>query len=135
MMKMAFDGIVLNAVTQQLKEEIETGRISKLYTISQYEILMIIRAHNKNKKCLVSIHPTYARIQLTQLDEYTIRLAAKIAAYYSKGRLSSSVPVNYAQVRTLKKPHTNKPGLVLLSNYKTIYIDPDDTFLTEVTKK
>ena len=69
------------------------------------------------------------------LDEYTIRLAAKIAAYYSKGRLSSSVPVNYAQVRTLKKPHSNKPGLVLLSNYKTIYIDPDDTFLTEVIKK
>ena len=69
------------------------------------------------------------------LDEYTIRLAAKIAAYYSKGRLSSSVPVNYAQVRTLKKPHSSKPGLVLLSNYKTIYIDPDDTFLTEVMKK
>jgi len=69
------------------------------------------------------------------LDEYTIRLAAKIAAYYSKGRLSSSVPVNYAQVRTLKKPHSNRPGLVLLSNYKTIYIDPDDTFLTEVMKK
>ena len=65
---MAFDGIVLNAVTKKLKEEIESGRISKLYAISQYELLMVIRAHNKNKKFLVSIHPTYARIQLTNLD-------------------------------------------------------------------
>ena len=69
------------------------------------------------------------------LDEYTIRLAAKIAAYYSKGRLSSSVPVNYTLIKTLKKPGGNKPGLVLLNQYKTIYIDPDNEFLKEVTKK
>jgi len=68
-------------------------------------------------------------------DEYTMRLAAKIAAYYSKGRLSGSVPVNYAPVSTLKKPKAGKPGLVLLSHYKTIYIDPDDEFLKEVTKR
>ncbi|MGX8680408.1 MAG: Rqc2 family fibronectin-binding protein, partial [bacterium] len=65
-------------------------------------------------------------------DEYIIRLAATIAAYYSKGKHSSSVPVNYTEVRNLKKPHTNKPGMVLLGHYKTIYIDPDDHFLEEI---
>ena len=56
-----------------------------------------------------------------------------LAAYYSKGKHSSSVPVNYTQIRTLKKPHSNKPGMVILDRYSTIYIDPDDTFLSEIT--
>ena len=74
-------------------------------------------------------------VKAQDLDEYTIRLAAKIAAYYSKGKNSSSVPVNYTLVNTLKKPAGSKPGKVILDNYKTIYIDPDDEFLQELTKK
>ena len=35
------------------------------------------------------------------LDEYTIRLASQMAAYFSKGKHSSSVPVNYTLVKTL----------------------------------
>jgi predicted ribosome quality control (RQC) complex YloA/Tae2 family protein len=68
------------------------------------------------------------------LDEYTIRLASTIAAYYSKGKNSSSVPVNYTTVRTLKKPSGKKLGQVILDHYKTIYIDPDDSFLDEIKK-
>lgn len=68
------------------------------------------------------------------LDEYTIRLASKMAAYFSKGKHSSSVPVNYTQVKTLKKPHSHKPGQVILDHYQTIYIDPDDSFFNEITK-
>lgn len=68
------------------------------------------------------------------LDEYTIRLASKIAAYYSKGKKSSSVPVNYTLIKTLKKPSGKKPGQVILDHYKTIYIDPDEDFLKEITK-
>ena len=71
-------------------------------------------------------------VKAQDLDEYTIRLAAKIAAYYSKGKNSSSVPVNYTLVKTLKKPAGSKPGKVILDNYKTIYIDPDDEFLKEL---
>ena len=74
-------------------------------------------------------------VKAQDLDEYTIRLAAKIAAYYSKGKNSSSVPVNYTLVKTLKKPAGSKPGKVILDNYKTIYIDPDDEFLKELTQK
>jgi len=69
-----------------------------------------------------------------KLDEYTIRLASKMAAYFSKGKHSSSVPVNYTQIRTLKKPHSSKPGKVILDHYQTIYIDPDDTFFDEINK-
>ncbi len=68
------------------------------------------------------------------LDEYTIRLASQIAAYFSKGKYSSSVPVNYTQIKTLKKPQGSKPGKVILNHYSTIYIDPDDSFFNEITK-
>ncbi len=68
------------------------------------------------------------------LDEYTIRLASQMAAYFSKGKHSSSVPVNYTLVKTLKKPQGSKPGQVILNHYSTIYIDPDDTFLQEIKK-
>lgn len=74
-------------------------------------------------------------VKAQDLDEYTIRLAAKIAAYYSKGKNSSSVPVNYTLIKTLKKPSGAKPGKVILDHYKTIYIDPDDTFLNEISIK
>lgn len=69
-----------------------------------------------------------------ELDEYTIRLASKIAAYFSKGKHSSSVPVNYTQIKTLKKPQGSKPGKVVLNHYSTIYIDPDDLFFDEIKK-
>lgn len=68
------------------------------------------------------------------LDEYTIRLASKMAAYFSKGKHSSSVPVNYTQIKTLKKPQGSKPGKVILNHYSTIYIDPDDSFFNELER-
>ncbi|MCF0115383.1 MAG: fibronectin/fibrinogen-binding protein, partial [Erysipelotrichaceae bacterium] len=44
-------------------------------------------------------------------DEATIRGAAMIAAYYSKGRYSSSVPINYCHIKDLKKIPGSKSGL------------------------
>lgn len=67
------------------------------------------------------------------LNEYTIRLASQIAAFFSKGKHSSSVPVNYTQIKTLKKPSNSKPGQVVLNHYSTIYIDPDESCLNEIT--
>ena len=69
------------------------------------------------------------------LDEYLIRLAANLAALYSKAAYSSSVPVNYAKVQSLKKAPGGIPGKVILSHYKTIYIDPDPAVHETLTKK
>ncbi len=70
-------------------------------------------------------HGAHVIINTDNPDEKTIRLAANIAAYFSKGRYSSSVPVNYCLVKQLKKVPGAALGFVSLSNYKTIYIDPD----------
>lgn len=69
-------------------------------------------------------HGSHVVIHESDPDEYTLRLAAEIAAYFSAGRNSSSVPVNYCPISQLKKIPGAKPGMVQLGSYKTIYIDP-----------
>lgn len=58
------------------------------------------------------------------IDDDTLREASIIAAYYSKGKGSSKVPVDYTSVRHLKKPNGSKPGMVIYSTNKTLYVDP-----------
>lgn len=58
-------------------------------------------------------------------DEQSIVEAASIAAYYSKARESSKVPVDYLQVRNIHKPNGAKPGFVIFEGQKTIMVDPD----------
>lgn len=71
------------------------------------------------------LHGSHVIITCEEPDEETLRNAAMLAAWYSQGRYSSSVPVNYCLQRQLKKIPGNKGSLVSLSTYKTIYIDPD----------
>lgn len=60
----------------------------------------------------------------TEPTEQQIRMCANLAAWFSKGKESSSVPVDYTRIRHLKKIPGSKAGLVTMSTYKTIYIDP-----------
>ncbi len=69
-------------------------------------------------------HGAHVAIDSNKLNEEEIRFCANLAAYYSKGRLSSSVPVNYTLVKNLKKIPNSPAGLVSISDYKTIFIDP-----------
>ena len=57
--------------------------------------------------------------------EQQIRMCANLAAWFSRGKDSSSVPVDYTKIRNLKKIPGSKAGLVSMSTYKTIYIDPE----------
>ncbi len=56
----------------------------------------------------------------------TILEAAKLAAYFSKARDSSAVPVDYTRVRYVKKPNGAKPGFVIYENQQTVYVTPDE---------
>jgi len=69
-------------------------------------------------------HGSHVVVNTDQPNEKIIRICANLAAYYSKGRYSSSVPVDYCLVKDLKKIKGAKPGFVSFRNYKTIYIDP-----------
>jgi predicted ribosome quality control (RQC) complex YloA/Tae2 family protein len=61
-----------------------------------------------------------------KLEEAEIRAAANLAAYFSKGKDSSSVAIDYTQIKNLKKVPGSALGFVTYDTYKTIYIDPDE---------
>jgi len=57
-------------------------------------------------------------------DDETILFAARLAALYSKGRSSSRVPVDYTLRRYVRKPGGAKPGFVIYTNQRTLYVQP-----------
>ena len=69
------------------------------------------------------------------LSETTIRTAAMLAAHYSKLRTSSSVGVDYVEVKYLKKVSGKINSFVTYSTNKTIYIDPDEEFILNLKRK
>ncbi len=52
--------------------------------------------------------------------------AAAIAAWFSKGRDSQNVPVDYAMAKNVKKPSGARPGMVIFYDNGTVWIDPKD---------
>ncbi len=69
------------------------------------------------------------------VPETTMQQAAMLAAYHSKARQSSGVPVDYTEVRNLKKPTGAKPGKVIYHVYNTVYVTPDRELVTRLTQK
>lgn len=51
--------------------------------------------------------------------------AAKLAAWYSQARESGNVPVDYTEVRNVKKPSGARPGMVIYSTCRTLYVTPE----------
>lgn len=60
-----------------------------------------------------------------EVPENTLLEAANLAGYYSKSKTSSNVPVDYTEVKHVKKPSGSKPGMVIYYTNKTIYVTPE----------
>lgn len=71
---------------------------------------------------------------LPEAREEDIALAVELAAYFSKAREGSSVPVDCVQRRYVKKPSGSKPGFVIFTNQKTYYATPDAQKLEKYLK-
>lgn len=59
-----------------------------------------------------------------ELTKKTIEEAASLAAFHSKGREAGKVEVIYAEAKHVKKPKGAKPGLVTVSEFKSVYVRP-----------
>ncbi|RYG74109.1 fibronectin/fibrinogen-binding protein [Lentibacillus lipolyticus] len=68
---------------------------------------------------------SHVLIRSREPSEETLFEAAQLAAYFSKSRHSSSVPVDYTQIRHVKKPNGAKPGYVTYDHQKTLFVTPD----------
>ncbi|MDQ0350564.1 putative ribosome quality control (RQC) complex YloA/Tae2 family protein [Alkalibacillus filiformis] len=71
-------------------------------------------------------------IRSSDPSEETIIEAAMIAAFYSKAKMSSSVPVDYTNIRHVRKPNGAKPGYVTYDNQQTVYVTPDEKVIDQL---
>ena len=69
-----------------------------------------------------------------EIPEKTIKEAAQLAAYFSKGKMSANVPVDFTTVKNVNKPKGAKPGLVYYDDYQTFYADPDKKLVKKLSK-
>jgi len=67
-----------------------------------------------------------------EASDTAIYEAAILAAYHSKAKTSSQVPVDYTNIKNIKKPNGAKPGLVIYDNYNTVYVTPDEKIVEEL---
>lgn len=65
-------------------------------------------------------------VRSSHVSDETLQLAAEIAAHFSKAQSSSKVPVDYVQCKFVKKPSGAKPGFVVFTNQRTIYVTPHE---------
>lgn len=73
-------------------------------------------------------------IHSSEPDKTTLLEAATLSAYFSKARESSSVPVDYTEIRQVKKPSGAKPGFVIYFEQKTLYVTPDEELVMKLKK-
>ena len=67
-------------------------------------------------------------------DGETLREAALLAAWYSKGRASAQVPVDYLPARHVKKPAGSRPGFVTFTGQRTVYVTPREELILRLRK-
>ncbi len=75
------------------------------------------------------------RTEGKEAPEQTLFEAAMLAAYHSKGRESSQVPVDYTAVKFVKKPAGAKPGMVIFTNNRTLFVAPDEELCESLKTK
>ena len=63
----------------------------------------------------------------------TLKEAAILAAWYSKGQRSSSVPIDYTLRRYVKKPGGAAPGMVIYTNQKTLFMTVEEADVRGIT--
>lgn len=61
-----------------------------------------------------------------EISDTAITEAASLAAYHSKARNSSKVPVDFTLVKHVSKPNGAMPGMVIYVNNRTVYVEPRD---------
>lgn len=62
-----------------------------------------------------------------EAPETTLEEGANLAAFFSKAKNSSMVPIDYTLRKNIKKPGGAKPGMVIYLTNRTIYITPDES--------
>ena len=82
------------------------------------------------------VHGSHVIVRCDGLEppERTLEQAASLAVYYSQGRDSGKVPVDYTMVRFVRKPSGAMPGKVIYTDYKTLLAESDENLAHRLKK-
>ncbi len=69
-------------------------------------------------------HVILRNIHKKNIPDQLITVCCSLAAYFSKAKSSSNVPVDYTQIKYVRKPKSSPPGYVIYTNQKTIFSEP-----------
>ena len=73
--------------------------------------------------------------QEREVPTETLKQAAQLAAWFSKGRRSSLVPVDYTSRKYVKKPSGAMPGKVIYTHQRTAYMTVEEADIREMGRK
>ncbi|MCX8127465.1 MAG: NFACT family protein [Synergistetes bacterium] len=69
-------------------------------------------------------HVIIKNFSRSDVPQDVLEIAASLAAYYSKAKMNTKVPVDYTLVKYVKRHPSGKKGAVLIKNQKTIWVRP-----------
>lgn len=75
------------------------------------------------------------RCEGENVGELTLGEAASLAVYYSQARSGGKTPVDYTQVRFVKKPSGALPGKVVYTEYSTLMAESDEALAERLRKE
>ena len=101
--------------------------ILTLKTAMNYDMWLHVQKHAGSHTVIIA--------DRKEISETAIFEAACIAAFHSKAKNSSSVPVDYTLIKNVKKPTGGKPGKVIYSTYNTIYVTPSKEIIEKLMKE
>ncbi len=113
------------------------------FTSTDGDIILVGKNNVQNDKLTATAQPeewwlhaknmpgSHVIVVNTRPTERTLHEAACLAAYYSKGRTGHQVPVDYTQKKRVKKPAGAKPGFVIYTQQRTLYVTPCDHIAKE----
>ena len=79
-----------------------------------------------------NIPGSHVIIKSNNPSDETLFEAAMLAAYFSKFRSSTNVPIDYVQVKNIRKPNGSKLGFVIYEGQKTLTVTPTEDFVLEL---
>lgn len=140
------EGYLRKQRTKRDRRQNDKAKPSLTVTRSSEGVLIYVGRNNRQNEYLTNrlagsndtwlhtkdIPGSHVVIRGEQFGERTLHEAAQIAAYFSKGRTSGQVPVDYTLIRHVRKPRGAKPGYVIYDNQKTVYVNPDAAFIREL---
>ncbi|RXI98068.1 fibronectin/fibrinogen-binding protein [Anaerobacillus alkaliphilus] len=140
-------GYIRNRNKKQVKKKKETKPFLEEYK-SSTGVEILVGKNNKQNEYLTNrlarqsetwlhtkdIPGSHVVIRSSNIDETTLVEAAQLAAYFSKAKHSSSVPVDYTLIKHVKKPSGSKPGYVIYDNQTTVYVTPAEDVVKKLRK-